>query len=372
MGVTAVILAAGRGERFGSDKVLARLGGKPVWRWSFETLLSHPAVSSVGIVASETNINSIRPLAPEAAFVVTGGATRQESSRIAAEAAAGDILLIHDAARPFVSHGLIDGVLAAINQGSAGAPAVRVSDTIRHLDEAGATLLDRENLFGMQTPQGARRADLLTAHSQNQGDFTDELGLLDSAGFSVQLTPGDPQNFKITTSDDLAKARGIVGFVETRTGLGYDIHAFSHDANRPMMLGGVRFEVTGLEGHSDADVLLHAATDALLGAASLGDIGVHFPNTDPRWKGEPSLTFLRHAASLVREAGWEIVNLDVAVIAEQPKIMKKSLEIRQNMADALAVEVGRVSVKATTNERLGSLGREEGIAAFATATIRER
>ena len=336
MGVTAVILAAGRGERFGSDKVLARLGGKPVWRWSFETLLSHPAVSSVGIVASETNINSIRPLAPEAAFVVTGGATRQESSRIAAEAAAGDILLIHDAARPFVSHGLIDGVLAAINQGS------------------------------------ARRADLLTAHSQNQGDFTDELGLLDSAGFSVQLTPGDPQNFKITTSDDLAKARGIVGFVETRTGLGYDIHAFSHDANRPMMLGGVRFEVTGLEGHSDADVLLHAATDALLGAASLGDIGVHFPNTDPRWKGEPSLTFLRHAASLVREAGWEIVNLDVAVIAEQPKIMKKSLEIRQNMADALAVEVGRVSVKATTNERLGSLGREEGIAAFATATIRER
>jgi len=369
MNVTAVILAAGKGARFGGDKVLARLGGKPVWRWSFEAYLDHPGVASVGIVASSENISAIRALAPEAEFVVEGGETRQQSSRIAALTASSDVVLIHDGARPFVSPLVIDRVIEAVGRSEAAAPAVKASDTLRFVSDG--SLLDREQVVGMQTPQGALRSRLLEAHAKVSDEFTDELGLVQAIGLEPELVEGDPANFKITTLDDLAKARGIVGFAETRTGLGYDIHAFSADPSRPMMLGGVSFDGPGLEGHSDADVLLHAAVDAILGAAGLGDIGVHFPNTDERWRGEPSLTFLRHAAELVRAEGWQIINLDISLLAETPKVMPRASEIRTTIATALRIESSRVSVKATTNEKLGAIGRSEGIAAFAVATLRE-
>jgi 2-C-methyl-D-erythritol 4-phosphate cytidylyltransferase/2-C-methyl-D-erythritol 2,4-cyclodiphosphate synthase len=185
------------------------------------------------------------------------------------------------------------------------------------------------------------------------------------------LVPGEPGNFKITTPEDFLRAQGALGMSETRSGFGYDIHPFSEDAERALWLGGVHFPGhPGLEGHSDADVLLHAVTDSLLGAAALGDIGQHFPNTDPQWRGKASSHFLRHAATLLQAEGWSVVNIDATVVAESPKVMKRASEIRMAIADAVGCDAARVSVKATTNERLGSIGRSEGIAAFATATIR--
>jgi 2-C-methyl-D-erythritol 4-phosphate cytidylyltransferase/2-C-methyl-D-erythritol 2,4-cyclodiphosphate synthase len=196
------------------------------------------------------------------------------------------------------------------------------------------------------------------------------MALVEALGVHPEIVQGEPNNFKITTPEDLARARAIASPAEVRVGIGYDIHPFSDDPSRKLFLGGVHFpDHRALDGHSDADVVLHAATDALLGAAGLGDIGQHFPNTDPRWRGAPSLTFLHHAGVLLAEAGWRIVNLDLTAIAESPKIMKKAPEIRSAIAQCLGIEDSRVSIKATTNERLGSIGRGEGIAAFATASI---
>lgn len=368
MRIGAAILAAGKGERFGGDKVLEGLGGKPVWRWSFDTFKAHPAIEVVGIVGSEANLSQFA--AAEADWTIQGGADRQESSRRAVDALDCDIVLLHDAARPFVSIDVIDRVIEAVSRTGAAAPGVAVADTLRLRNEQGYSLVDRSRTVGMQTPQGAMREVLLEAHRRADELYTDEMALIEAIGALYEIVEGDVSNFKITTSDDLKRARAIVENVEIRTGFGYDIHPFATD-DRPLMLGGVHFPGSrGLHGHSDADVVIHAVVDALLGAASLGDIGQHFPNTDPRWKGEPSLTFLRHAIGLLRENGWQVVNVDVSVIAEQPKVMTRAAEVRQALAEALDVDPSRVSFKATTNERLGSLGRGEGIAAHAVATIR--
>jgi 2-C-methyl-D-erythritol 4-phosphate cytidylyltransferase/2-C-methyl-D-erythritol 2,4-cyclodiphosphate synthase len=367
-----VILAAGRGERFGSDKVLQNLGGRPVWQWSYDLFRSLPEVSGVGIVCSHSNISAIRPLATEAAFVIEGGENRQESSRYGAEASPedADVILVHDAARPFVSADVVRRVMDGIEEVGAAAAAVGVVDTLRERTPVGPIILNRDKIVAMQTPQGARRFSLVEAHQEATQSFTDEMALLESAGCGVKVVDGSPANFKITTMEDLERARASVGGGEVRTGLGYDVHRFSTDPERPLILGGLRFEEgPGLEGHSDADVLIHAAVDALLGAAALGDIGQHFPPSDDRWKDEPSLTFLMHARDLLRERGWRIINLDIAVLAEKPRIMPHASEMRRVMAAALDVSADRVSVKATTNEGLGSIGRGEGIAAFATATI---
>jgi 2-C-methyl-D-erythritol 4-phosphate cytidylyltransferase/2-C-methyl-D-erythritol 2,4-cyclodiphosphate synthase len=211
---------------------------------------------------------------------------------------------------------------------------------------------------------------LRRAHTNASAHLTDEMALVEALGVDPLIVPGESTNFKITNPEDLARARAIAGSGEMRTGMGYDIHPFSDDPSRTLFLGGVPFsDHPALAGHSDADVILHAATDALLGAAGMGDIGQHFPNTDPRWHGEPSLTFLRHAVSLLAAAGWRVVNLDMTAVAESPKIMKQADRIRQVVSEAMGVEPSRVSIKATTNERLGSIGRGEGIAAFAVATI---
>ncbi len=356
--VAVVIVAAGSGTRFGADKVQIKLGNKPVWRWSYDTFANHPEVCEVVVVGSGDF--------GDAKFVA-GGATRQESVRngLGALSPGCNFILVHDAARPFVSAAIIDGVIAGCRAVGAAAPVVPVTDTLR----SPTGVVDRSQLVAMQTPQGARADLMRLAHAEAEGDFTDEIAMLVSIGADWEQVAGSQSNFKITVPEDLARARAMLRH-ETRTGLGYDIHAFSDSPSRPLWLGGVEFlgEV-GLDGHSDADVVLHAITDALLGAGVLGDIGVHFPPSDDRWKGEPSLTFLAHAARLLAADGWEIVHVDAAIIAEKPKIMPRALEIRERIASALGLSSDRVSVKATTNEGLGSLGRAEGIAAYATATI---
>ncbi len=369
MSVVGAILAAGQGTRFGGDKTAQLLLGRPIWRWSFDMLRSHPSVDRVVLVGNYSNIGQLRAVGE----AVLGGTTRQQSSKIALEAAGdANILLLHDAARPFASSELTARVIEAAREHGAAAAAVPVTDTIKRLVDGSVTTLDRTELFAMQTPQAASTDLLRRAHAVAATEHTDDMALLEAIGVHPRLVQGEPENFKITNPQDLFRAQALLGGGETRTGLGYDIHPFSKEAGRALFLGGVHFpEHVGLEGHSDADVLLHAVTDALLGAAGLGDIGQHFPNTDPRWRGEPSLTFLLHSARLLSERGWRIVNVDISVVAEAPKIMKRADEIRAAISQALALDAERVSVKATTNERLGAIGREEGIAAFAVATIRQ-
>jgi len=224
----------------------------------------------------------------------------------------------------------------------------------------------------MQTPQGVRVDWLREALAKATTEYTDELSMVQSLGHVVQLVDGSPENFKVTHASDVLRARAKFGGPLTRTGFGYDVHRFSTDPNRTLMLGGVAFPgATALDGHSDADVLLHAATDAILGARADGDIGVHFSNTDPRWQGAPSIKFLEFAYERAKAAGYTLVNLDIAVVAEKPKIMPKAEEMRQKIARALGVANSQISIKATTNEGMGAIGREEGIAAWAVATLRE-
>ncbi|HZH97495.1 MAG TPA: 2-C-methyl-D-erythritol 4-phosphate cytidylyltransferase, partial [Fimbriimonadaceae bacterium] len=312
MRVVAAVLAAGSGTRMGSDKVLLPLRGKPVWAHSYETLKAHPDVAEVGLVCSATNLDWIRREAQGAAFVAMGGSTRPESARVAFDCAAGaDLLLLQDAARPFVTSKMISDVLAAALRSGASAPAVEVTDTIKRQSEGGLETLDRTTLRAIQTPQAIRIDLLARAYTEGVQPGTDDLSLVEALGVTPELVAGDPRAFKITTPEDYRRAQWEVGMPETRTGFGYDIHPFADDPDRPMMLGGIQFEdCPGLQGHSDADVLLHAIVDAILGAVSLGDIGQHFPNTDPRWKDQPSLTFLRHAGDLLVQKGWRILNLD--------------------------------------------------------------
>lgn len=369
MKVGAVILAAGKGTRFGGDKVRARLGGKPVWRWSFDTLQSHPSVDRVVIVCPPGQASKWHEEVPDAYSIVEGGETRQQSCMNGLSVLEGvDIVLVHDAARPFISGDLIDSVIKATHEFRGAAPGIPVTDTLRN---AAGEVVDRDSLVAMQTPQGARLADLVEAQKAITEVYTDDIALLRSIGLEPRIVDGDPANIKITTEDDMAKARGIAGFRETRTGLGYDIHQFSSDPARRLFVGGVEFEGAGLEGHSDADALLHAVVDSLLGAASLGDIGQHFPNTDAEWKDRASVDFLTYAAKLVGEHGWKVVNVDATVVAERPKVMTQALAIRTVIAGAIGCPVGSVSIKATTNEKLGAIGRSEGLAAFAVATLTE-
>jgi 2-C-methyl-D-erythritol 4-phosphate cytidylyltransferase/2-C-methyl-D-erythritol 2,4-cyclodiphosphate synthase len=344
------------------------LGGKPVWRWSYEVFNRHAGVDDVLLVGGPGNIADLR----SAGRAILGGDDRRASSRLAVDACAdSDIVLLHDAARPFVTSGLISRVIRGVEERGAATPAIPVTDTIKEVRDEGIFTLDRSRLFAVQTPQGARRDLLIRAHAIESGAVTDDMSLLEQIGVHPALVDGDPRNIKITSPEDLERAEAHLMGGETRTGLGYDVHAYSSDPSRALFLGGVHFEGhRGLEGHSDADVLLHAVTDSLLGACALGDIGQHFPNSDPRWRGEPSVTFLAYAARLIAERGWRVVNIDATVIAESPKIMSRVLEIRSAIASAIACEVERISVKATTNEKLGTIGRGEGIAAFATATVR--
>ena len=380
MAVTAVVVAAGRSTRMGGGvpKQFQTLDRETVVVCAARALARSPDVGSIVVVlppselggVHETELRSI----PRVVRVVAGGATRMESALAGVEAAESDLVLVHDAARPFVLPATIGAVVEAASRHGAAIPVLAAADTIKRDDGRGfvAETLDRRWLRLAQTPQGARRDWLLAAlrEAKTAGfDATDEAAALERAGRRVALVPGDPGNVKITTADDLRIARGGSGAVEMRVGHGYDIHRFGGAG--PLVLGGVTFPgEPGLSGHSDADVVLHAAMDAVLGAAGLRDIGHHFPPDDPRWAGAKSAALASLVADRVRGEGFGIDNIDLTLLAERPRIAPRVEEMRAAVAGALGIEAGRVGIKATTLEGLGALGRGEGIACHAVALLR--
>ena len=287
-----------------------------------------------------------------------------------------DLVLIQDAARPFVTPALIDNVITALDQHEGALPALPVTDTIkRTLDgQLVATTEDRSQLAAAQTPQGFRFSPIFSAHMRAttiRRPFTDDAEIAEWTGLSVALVPGDRNNIKITHPDDFARAERIIhgdNPVETRIGTGFDVHQF--EPGDAVWLGGVKIpHHARLKGHSDADVALHALTDAILGAIGEGDIGVHFPPSDMQWKGVASVVFLKHAGELVAKAGGRIVNLDVTIVCEAPRIVPHVPAMREVIAQTLGIAISRIAIKATTNEQLGFIGREEGMVAMASASI---
>ncbi|HTN53910.1 MAG TPA: 2-C-methyl-D-erythritol 2,4-cyclodiphosphate synthase, partial [Anaeromyxobacter sp.] len=283
------------------------------------------------------------------------------------------VVLVHDAARPFASAGLAARVAAAAARDGAALAALPVTDTVKRAGPGEAPrvaeTLDRRALWLAQTPQGFRRELLLRAFEAAGAEasaVTDECALVERLGAPVTLVPGEAGNFKITGPDDLARAQALVE-APVAMGVGYDTHRFA--AGRRLVLGGVEFEGDGLLGHSDADVCAHAIGDAILGAAGLGDLGRHFPDTDPRWKGASSLALLREIAGKAAARGWRVGNCDVTLAARRPKIAPRAEEMRARLAEALGISPGQVNVKATTGEGMGFVGREEGIAAHAVALL---
>jgi 2-C-methyl-D-erythritol 4-phosphate cytidylyltransferase/2-C-methyl-D-erythritol 2,4-cyclodiphosphate synthase len=374
----AIIVAAGQGVRAGDGlpKQYRAIGSKPVLRWSVETALAHPDIDAVQVVIAPDHatlcaeaLAGLDLLPP-----VDGGSTRQESVHRALRAVAihqPRKVLIHDAARPFVSPQIISGVCATLDEHDAAIPAIPVPDTLKLVEQGRITrTLPRDGVFSAQTPQGFRFEAILSAHEAAAGrEFTDDAAIAESAGLSVVTVTGSRMNFKLTTQEDFVTAEMLLSArASPRTGSGFDVHRFC--AGDHVWLCGVRVPHDhGLEGHSDADVGLNALTDAILGAAALGDIGQHFPPTDPRWKGAASHLFLSHAASVLRARGGEISNVDVTIICERPKVSPHREVMARRIAEILAIDIGRVSVKATTTEGLGFTGRREGIAAQATATV---
>lgn len=366
-----LLLAAGSSTRFNAsgepreNKLLRKLpGGKEVWRAAFDALAQHPAVSGVGLVASEEVLAQAPSASPE--FAIEGGANRQESCRRGLERSPlNAMVLVHDAARPFVSEELISRVLGAAERFGAAIPATPVTDTIKVVDGSiVSSTLDRSRLFRAQTPQVALREQLIAALDAHP-NATDEASALEAAGISVHVVRGEETNVKITTVADIPQYPGTPS-----VGSGFDIHAFSSDPARKLVLGGVTFEgEPGLDGHSDADVLLHALTDALLGAVGEGDIGLLFPNTDPSYAGADSMIFLREAVARVTANAGRIVSADLTLIAEIPKLKDKRNEIRQRISQELRLDPRRTNIKATTMEGMGAIGRKEGIAAMATVTV---
>jgi 2-C-methyl-D-erythritol 4-phosphate cytidylyltransferase / 2-C-methyl-D-erythritol 2,4-cyclodiphosphate synthase len=376
----ALVVAAGRGTRMNGErpKQYLALGGKPLLRHALDALCAHPAIDAIRVVYQPDDqslyadaVGGLDLMTP-----VVGGAARQESVRLGLESLAADAparVLIHDAARPFVDAATIDRVLAALADAAAAIPALPLADTVKR-GAAGlvTATLDRSALWRAQTPQGFRFAEILAAHRAAAGsDLPDDAAVAERAGLAVRLVAGSDANFKITTAADLDRARRHLAAqqADIRTGQGFDVHAFGPGDH--VWLCGVRVpHEQALVGHSDADAGLHALTDAILGALGAGDIGVHFPPSDPQWRGAPSHLFLAHAGALVAAAAGVIAHVDVTLICERPKITPHRAAMVARIAAILALDPGRVSVKATTTERLGFTGRGEGIAATAVATIR--
>jgi len=379
-GVAVLVVAAGKGERVGGivPKQYASLMGKPVLRWTLEALARQTDVTAiqVAIGPDQEALYADAVVGLNLRAPIVGGATRQESVRLGLEALADavpDIVLIHDAARPLVSDRLIAAVIASLEAGAdAAVPLLPVADTLKKHDGSAWNTVSRDGLHRAQTPQGFRFAKILRAHRHfAQRNVTDDMALAELAGLHIREVAGEEENLKITTPEDFARAeaqlRAKLG--ESRSGMGYDVHKFVTGDH--VWLCGIKVAHDhALEGHSDADVGLHALTDAILGAIGEGDIGVHFPPSDERWRGAPSWKFLDHAASLVRRKGGAIVHCDVTLICERPKIGPHREAMRARIADILSLDIARVSVKATTTEGLGFAGRQEGLAAQAVATVR--
>lgn len=380
--VTAIIAAGGTGRRLGAavPKQLLEIGGQPILRRSVEAFLFHPRVTEV-IVALPASLADAPPAWLRPARVVSGGATRQASVANAFDAVSDrcQVVLVHDAARPFVSAGTISRTIDAAVAHGAAIAALPVSDTVKRVadgDEAAVIVetLPRERIYLAQTPQAFRRDVLGEAVALGRGgvEATDEAALAERAGHHVHIVNGEPSNVKITTAADLEAARLRSTPVERRMagriGVGYDLHRLVE--GRPLVLGGVRVPADrGAHGHSDADVVCHAVTDAVLGAARAGDIGQHFPDSDPRWKDASSIALLRAAVEIVRESGWTVENVDVVVVLERPKLAPFRSAIEDQVARALGVTSGAVSLKAKTNEGVDAVGRGEAIAAHAVALL---
>jgi 2-C-methyl-D-erythritol 4-phosphate cytidylyltransferase/2-C-methyl-D-erythritol 2,4-cyclodiphosphate synthase len=373
--IAVLIVAAGKGVRAGTElpKQYERLAGKPMLRRTVEAFSGYPVQVVIGTGQEDLAARALEGLALPAP--VMGGATRQQSVRLGLEALAKeapDFVLIHDAARPLISRRVIDDVIAALHAGADGAlPMVAASDTLRRRDATGRWLLvDRENLYRAQTPQGFVYAKISKAHRDHAAeDVTDDVALAELAGLKVEMVEGEEKNIKVTRKEDFALAERLIGAGDVRSASGYDVHKFT-DGDHIWLCGLKVPHTHALEGHSDADVGLHAITDALLGSIGEGDIGQHFPPTDDRWKGAASWKFLDHAAGLVRAKGGVINHVDVTIICERPKVGPHREAMKAKVAEILGIESSRVSVKATTTEGLGFTGRREGIAAQAIATVK--
>jgi 2-C-methyl-D-erythritol 4-phosphate cytidylyltransferase/2-C-methyl-D-erythritol 2,4-cyclodiphosphate synthase len=375
----ALVVAGGRGQRFGGElpKQYRLIGGRPMLRHSLETFRAHPGISRIRVVIHPDD-RDLYDRAAEGLDLLepcAGGAERQESARRGLEslaALAPSRVLIHDAARPFVDQAVIGRVIDALDAEAGAIAAIPVIDTLKRGEEGHiAGTVARSGLWRAQTPQGFRYPEILEAHRAAAGlALTDDAAVAERAGIAVALVAGSEENLKVTTEEDLRRAeRQISAGAESRIGTGFDVHQFG-PGNGIMLCGIHLAHDRGLVGHSDADVGLHALTDALLGAIAGGDIGSHFPPSDPQWRGASSDRFLRHAAELVTRRGGRIVNVDITVICERPKVGPHRAAMAARVAEIIGIEPERVSVKATTTDRLGFTGRGEGMAAQAVATIR--
>jgi 2-C-methyl-D-erythritol 4-phosphate cytidylyltransferase/2-C-methyl-D-erythritol 2,4-cyclodiphosphate synthase len=385
MATAAVIVAAGRGTRAGGDvpKQYADLCGKPVLFHTVAAFADHPRIDHVQVVIHRDDANAFALACADAATLppVPGGETRQESvmaGLAALEAHDPQLVLIHDAARPFVDAGIIDRVIDALGDHDGAIPALPVADTVKRAEHGRITAtIDRTGLWSAQTPQGFRFVAILAAHTKaldaGRNDLTDDAAVAEWSGLAVAVVEGSSDNRKLTTSTDIEEAQRSMSTAITlpdiRVGHGYDVHAF--EPGDHVVLCGVKVPHDArLKGHSDADVGLHALTDAIFGALGDGDIGQHFPPSDPQWKGAASHVFLKAAGDEVSKRAGAIANVDVTLVCEAPKIGPHAPVMRACIAEILKLSLDRVSVKATTSERLGFTGRQEGIAAYATATVR--
>ena len=390
MSVAALIVAAGRGARAagetGPPKQYCRIGGMPMIARAIGAFAAHAHVDDILVVIhphdAELYEEASRPFARRLRKAVTGGATRQDSVRAGLEALAGNApasVLIHDAARPFVEAPLITRVIQSLDAYAGAVPCLPVTDTLKRVSQGRVIgTVDRDQLWRAQTPQGFRYEAILAAHraaaKASARAFTDDGGIAEWFGLDVALVEGSEDNRKLTTAEDIKLADELLrpertqGLGTIRVATGYDVHGFGPGTS--VVLCGVSIpHPKKLVGHSDADVGLHALTDALLGTIAEGDIGVHFPPSDARWRGAASELFLKHAVAKVKEHGGEIVHVDVTLLCEAPRIGPYREAMRARIAEMLGLAVAQVSIKATTNEGLGFIGRGEGIAAMATATV---
>jgi 2-C-methyl-D-erythritol 4-phosphate cytidylyltransferase/2-C-methyl-D-erythritol 2,4-cyclodiphosphate synthase len=380
MEFSAIIVAGGSGQRAGSGpaKQWRQLGGQPVLRWSVAAMLQAGAKPLIVVIPKGTEAEAKAALTGlEGWQHVIGGARRTDSVRAGLEALKTSpqpiaSVLIHDAARPFVTATHIRALLDRLNEAEGAVPALAMADSLKRQDAGGhLTAAQRDGLFRVQTPQAFRFEALVKAYDALplDAEMTDDAGVVEATGGSVLAVPGDPMLFKLTYPEDFAMAETLAsGRRAVRVGQGIDAHRFG--AGEELWLCGIKIDhEMGLIGHSDADAGLHALTDAILGAIGEGDIGDHFPPTDPQWRGVASEVFLRHAANLVQAKGGVIINVDLTLICERPKIKPHRQAMRERVADILGLPVDRVSIKATTTEKMGFTGREEGLAAQAIASI---
>jgi len=371
----ALIVAAGSGSRMGGDvpKQFRPIAGKAVLAHAVDALISHPAIDAVRVVVGDGQQEMARKAlgSRPVGELIVGGNERADSVRAGLNDIEADIVLVHDAARPFCRHDVIDRLLGALEHAEGAVPVLPLADTLARAGETLGDPVDRQGLVRVQTPQAFHYGSLFEAYAQWNGPSpTDESTVLRAAGREVAVVEGDPMLEKLTNAADWERAEHWQrARLVPRTGMGFDVHAFSGEG--PVMIGGISIpHERGLAGHSDADVVLHAITDALLGTAALGDIGSHFPPSDQQWKGADSCIFLAHAAQLLREAGGTIDFVDCTVICEAPKVGPHRDAMRSRVAEILAIPRGSVSIKATTTERLGFTGRREGMAAQAVASVR--